>query len=1219
MRTLPHAPLTHRPSQPRTILLVACAMAIVVGNLAWLPGKAQADYEQAQFGGVFTHFGTSGEAQQLANGFAAAVNASGVGLPAAEAGSFYVVGRNARVVRYGPGKEGQEPQFREAWGWGVVNEAEEFQRCGPAVEEELKEPAHCTPVKASAPYGGEQRGHFEQLGGVAVDQATGDVYVLNTSGSGRRMHHLIEVFTATGIPVGEGFGDAAAKSTSLWESIAESPEKLHELTFPEQDSMAVDDTGTVYVDDHDYNAIPNPPGEARVMCFMPESAGSYEHYRYCGQDSDITTSNAQRFDRIALLDSGRLVASSRERIREFVLGGGSTPVCNDSVTPSNVTAMTTNPVSGEVFYFSSEDSHVHRLAVCDEATGNFEVLQEGILAQPQTRKIYALAFDPDSPWGALRPPGVLYGVDNEVAGSGPYGDVFVPAIVLAPTVVSESVSDTGVSSSVVGAEIDPHGFSTRYMFQYLSEAEYHSALVAAEGEGKSGLAAEDAAFAGALEAPAAGATIGGGGVGVAVAAVSGLSSGTGYAFRVIATSECEGAGKPPCVTDGQAAFFDTYRVASGLPDGREFELVSPPVKGGGEVFPPNPGVGSCVECKPPYSKFITVFPMQSTSDGEAVSYMGYPFSTSEGSPVFNSYVSQRGSSGWQTTATSPALLSTRGGATVAYDSSLREGLILQRPGVNASAAVTLSPEAPSGFANFYLQQTSDPTQLRALVTVRPPNRTEAGFTLGYAGHSADFSRQFFAANDALTQATGVAPAPMDPGQAGSDLYEWHEGTLSLVNVLPGNTTVAAGAEFVAASPDLHGISNDGSRVFFSVGTTLYVREEGDTTRQLAHAGAFASASPDGSQVLFGDGCLYSLESEACVDLTSGEGGFAGLVGQSEDLSRVYFIDTKALPGSGENERHEAARGGADNLYVYGQGAGVRYIATLLSTDFRDWESVPAARTGEASPDGNWLAFSSTAELTGYGNVGLCNRPHGRDALVDAPCSEVFLYDASSGRLECASCNPTGEAPRGRSSVPTIDGGTTWPWLAQLRYLTDTGRLYFDSQDRLSPLDVNGSVEDVYEHEPEGIGSCDSPEGCAFLISSGTGVVDSNFLAADQMGRNVFFTTREQLVPADHDELLDLYDAREGGGFVSETETQRRECQGEACQSAVEPPSPMTFASSAFQGAGNNSAAEPKAQPRSKKCPKGKVKRHGKCVKKAKARKRVPRRKARRVAKRGRRG
>ncbi len=89
-----------------------------------------------------------------------------------------------------------------------------------------------------------------------------------------------------------------------------------------------------------------------------------------------------------------------------------------------------------------------------------------------------------------------------------------------------------------------------------------------------------------------------------------------------------------------------------------------------------------------------------------------------------------------------------------------------------------------------------------------------------------------------------------------------------------------------------------------------------------------------------------------------------------------------------------------------------------------------------------------------------------------------------------------------------------------------------------------------------------------LISAGTGVLDSNFLATDSTGANVFFTTRDQLTLKDKDELIDLYDARQEGGIASETEVERSECQGEACVPALSPPSDPTPGSSTFEGAGN---------------------------------------------------
>ena len=83
--------------------------------------------------------------------------------------------------------------------------------------------------------------------------------------------------------------------------------------------------------------------------------------------------------------------------------------------------------------------------------------------------------------------------------------------------------------------------------------------------------------------------------------------------------------------------------------------------------------------------------------------------------------------------------------------------------------------------------------------------------LTYAGASSDLSRVFFAANDALTEETPFAPEALDGGQEKFNLYEWHEGELSLVNVMPGNATTEPGAAFGAGSA--HSISADGSQGF----------------------------------------------------------------------------------------------------------------------------------------------------------------------------------------------------------------------------------------------------------------------------------------------------------------------------------------------------------------------------------------------------------------------
>jgi hypothetical protein len=77
-------------------------------------------------------------------------------------------------------------------------------------------------------------------------------------------------------------------------------------------------------------------------------------------------------------------------------------------------------------------------------------------------------------------------------------------------------------------------------------------------------------------------------------------------------------------------------------------------------------------------------------------------------------------------------------------------------------------------------------------------------------------------------------------------------------------------------------------------------------------------------------------------------------------------------------------------------------------------------------------------------------------------------------------------------------------------------------------------------------------------------------------------------------LVDIYDAREGGGFPPPSPPPPA-CQGEGCQPAGQPPADASPSSETYEGPGNEAPAKPV-----RKCPQGKhkVKRHGKrvCVK-----------------------
>jgi hypothetical protein len=167
-----------------------------------------------------------------------------------------------------------------------------------------------------------------------------------------------------------------------------------------------------------------------------------------------------------------------------------------------------------------------------------------------------------------------------------------------------------------------------------------------------------------------------------------------------------------------------------------------------------------------------------------------------------------------------------------------------------------------------------------------------------------------------------------------------------------------------------------------------------------------------------------------------------------------------------------------------------------------------------------------------------------------------------------------------SGVPS-EGGHSYA-----RFLTDDGsRAFFQSQDDLLPQDINGK-QDVYEWR----------QGRLKLISSGKGEEPSVLWGASESGNDVFFGTFDRLVGQDNDGLLDIYDARVGGGIQQQNEPPPGEpCVGEACKVAANAqPQSSTPQSSTAPSAGDVSGTSSPRKPKPR-CAKGKTRRGGKCV------------------------
>ena len=416
------------------------------------------------------------------------------------------------------------------------------------------------------------------------------------------------------------------------------------------------------------------------------------------------------------------------------------------------------------------------------------------------------------------------------------------------------------------------------------------------------------------------------------------------------------------------------------------------------------------------------------------------------------------------------------------------------------------------------------------------------------------------------------------------------------------------------------ISADGSRIFWTDRQTgpdyehVYVREDDDRTVAVSVGAArFWTASVDSRYVFYTEGeklWSFDVKNGAREELAAVGASVQGVVGVNEtgeDGSYLYFVAQGVLASG--------AKLGGDNLYLRHEGV-TTFIATLSTEDDElgygaegDWLADLGARTAEVASDGRSLVFLSRARLTGYDNAGCVSGPQ-------AACREVFVYSADTGRLSCASCEPTGAPPTSGATLPRSQSDTFMHrWISK-----DGTRVFFESEEALVAQDTNGKT-DVYEWEQEGAGSCQvrSPArqdgGCVYLLSGGTSTAGSYLLDASASGNDVFIISRAQLVPQDQGDTYELYDARVGA-VQALTEPA---CTGTGCQGLPSAPPPFATPSSVtFNGVGNFSPSlapvpvNPKAKAKPVKCKKGV--RH-ECKKKPKTKHKSARKAARRKSRR----
>jgi hypothetical protein len=339
-----------------------------------------------------------------------------------------------------------------------------------------------------------------------------------------------------------------------------------------------------------------------------------------------------------------------------------------------------------------------------------------------------------------------------------------------------------------------------------------------------------------------------------------------------------------------------------------------------------------------------------------------------------------------------------------------------------------------------------------------------------------------------------------------------------------------------AAPRLQGMSADGSQIYFTTAQQLLDTDTDETTD------LYVCGIPPGIPTPIGlaNPCPALNEVSGAAEGADVE----GVATVSGDGSKVYFL-AKGVLASNPDALGEVAVAGQHNLYVWERGDAhpegqTTFVASLTSNDL----AFP-----QTSSDGRYLAFQTASPLL---------------ATDTDDATDVYRYDSDTRQMLriSTSVSGTGGNLDGFNSEINSDG----PAMS-----ADGATIAFNTSEALSPADTNGGQDIYVWHEGH----------IAMITKSG---------ASDAMvsgsGRDIFFSSSSQITANDGDTLTDFYDARIGGGFSS---ALPEPCREEACQ-----PSTSAGASNPAPRIGST-ATGGNVSP--KRCRKGTVMRHRRCIKK----------------------
>jgi hypothetical protein len=576
--------------------------------------------------------------------------------------------------------------------------------------------------------------------------------------------------------------------------------------------------------------------------------------------------------------------------------------------------------------------------------------------------------------------------------------------------------------------------------------------------------------------------------------------------------------------------FAAAPANAALPDGRAYEVVSPPDKNA-----VNPGSGI------------------PSTDGSLVNWEAIGGCCGAPSAAVTLYQSERHPTGWLTSVLTPTPPEPLVGlfqeqAPMDMTSDLSQTLFLTPapydPGDDDDGALDVYRVSSSG---------GTPT----LISQGPVGGTsEDQSTLGLA--TPDFDHIAFTSHEALTADAAAQPLTTDGTAQYLYVRDVSAGTTTLVNVdNSGNLVDSAGAilgnagfpgnQYIPANftgTSRNAISDDGSKVFFETppqnsfaghnhSPHLYMRDlsAGTTTplddpSQVEVPAQYEGASDDGSLVYFTttqgldgaptDNELYGFNTNtmdrfrvSAGELGDSTGNVVGETALSSDGTKVFFV-ARGFLASNPNSQGETATEGAPNLYVYDTtDETTTFIATVSEQDVTGKlvDEPDVNRPAVPTPDGSVLVFGSDADLTG-------DNPSGPSTTLDAAASfgdTTITVADSSGFIVGRSVQVGPDFFPDKVRITAIPDST---------HLTIAGGLSFGHDAGESVTQIPASQ--IYRYT-----SSDGSLACVSCPPSGVDVTGpANFGSASggaygpigvpmsSDGSQIFFVTPDPLVPAD---------------------------------------------------------------------------------------------------------